>query len=138
MKAPKRVGRGIFAPLVVQALTLAWVAVWTGCSPAPGPKPPVHESGADGGYPIVHTDSSDDEDPAPGAGTFPACSMACKVMKDHACGEAVQLKGGKTCYALCRDEEIRGKFSLKPACVAKATSLLEIRRCGTVQCEDGK
>lgn len=106
------------------------------CSPSPPPNPPVpYAPGEDGGYPITtEPDSADNEDPEPGKGKFPACSKACAKLKELGCPEGERKKGEKTCYALCRDAEDSGKYTLKPQCVADASSVDSVRACKTVKC----
>lgn len=106
-----------------------------GC-PAPEPKQPetIQDAGADG-FPQTSGDPGDSEDPTVAAALFPDCVKACVTLHTLGCPEAEKPAGGKTCYAICRDAEKSVGFSLKPACVAQAKSVTEVRACKTVRCQ---
>lgn len=115
-----------------------------GC-PTPTPVPPVFEASdatADAPSVVVLSDASlfdvslyDAEDtPTEDTALSPACVKACKRLAEWGCPEAKKPDGGKTCYQVCSEAELSGKFSLKPQCVANATTLVELKACKTVRC----
>lgn len=135
MNAKFRAPRGIFLPHVITSILLVSSLVMTGCpGNQPESTPPVVEPSQDGGFPIVNHEEGDNEDPTLGKARYPDCVRACAKLKELTCPEAEQPKGGKTCYAVCRDAEASGKYTMKPACVALATTIDSVRACKTVRC----
>lgn len=98
-------------------MLLAMMFALTACPSAPAPKPPTSDP-----------DAGADQEEMDAA--VPACARACINLRKHACPEAAQLDAGKSCYRVCADSESSGKSTLKPDCVATATTDEGIRACG--------
>lgn len=96
------------------------VAHFIGGCPQPSPKPPPNDAS--------------DAAPLPDSGPSAPCEAACAKLAALGCPEADTLDGGKSCAQLCLDSEASGKFNLKPACVAGAQTVEQVRACGTVRC----
>jgi len=64
----------------------------------------------------------------------PACGEACVQLAKLGCPEATPKQGEESCYVVCARAEETKRFSLKPACIAKAATVDEARACGTVRC----
>ena len=90
---------------------------------APCPKPP--ENGADAG--AAEEEGSRIK--------YPQCVKACVVLERLDCPEARKLDGGLNCYGVCAETVSSGKFDLKPECVGAASTLAEVRACGSVRCQ---
>ena len=81
----------------------------------------------------LERDASRHHDQSIDAGGAGGCTEACDTLAYLNCPEAEQRDGGDTCRSVCMTAEL-GKFGLKPACVAAAKSVTEVRACGTVRC----
>lgn len=73
--------------------------------------------------------------PTEEAAQVPVCVSACKRLKQLGCPEAEPIDGGDSCYMICKNAETSGHFSLNPRCVAAASSVPVLWKCGTVRCK---
>ena len=61
-----------------------------------------------------------------------ACADACDVLNELGCPEAERSANGDDCELVCmRASELR---DMKLGCVAAATTMIDLRACGTVRC----
>lgn len=63
-----------------------------------------------------------------------ACGDACVQLAKLGCPESTPKPGEESCFIVCTRAEETKRFSLKPACIAKAATVAEVRACGTVRC----
>lgn len=78
-----------------------------------------------------------DDEPFDIAGGYstPTCLEACLNLKRHGCPEGTSRPGEDSCYIVCRrSEATNGRVNFKPACVAAAKDVTEIRACKTYRC----
>lgn len=61
------------------------------------------------------------------------CARACKNLSTLGCPESVKLPAGKTCVETCKD--IVAMSSFNPACVEKAKTVDEVRKCPQLSCK---
>lgn len=61
------------------------------------------------------------------------CARACKNLSILGCPESVRLPAGKTCVETCKD--IAAMSSFNPACVERAKSVDEVRKCPQLSCK---
>lgn len=107
--------------LFAAALTL------TAC-PKPQPPVPPPVDAADAAPPLEQVVDS-------AAFKYPWCAKACENMERLKCPEATTPDGGLDCYAVCSNAEATRQYTLKPQCVAEATTVAAMRNCKTVRCK---
>ena len=61
------------------------------------------------------------------------CARACKNLSLLGCPESVKLPAGKTCVETCKD--IAAISSFNPACVERAKTIDDVRKCPQVTCK---
>ena len=70
---------------------------------------------------------------AEAVGLSSPCARACKNLSVLGCPESVKLPAGKTCVETCKS--IAAISSFDPACVEKAKSVDEVRKCPQLACK---
>ncbi len=109
--------------------TLSVVAVVAvasaGCYDPKDPKlPPVEPAYPDEVVTVYAEDSAE-------AAASP-CGRACVRLRDLGCPEGAPSASGVSCYRVCvHASQLK---SLRPSCVASASSVDAVRACGTVRC----
>ena len=109
---------------------LAVFAVPACCEPPP-PKTVVVTciEGGDAGTP-----ESFDADQSPEALSLKSpCARACANLAKLGCPESFKLPAGKTCVETCKD--IAAMSSFNPACVERAKTVDEVRKCPQLSCK---
>lgn len=61
------------------------------------------------------------------------CARACKNLSTLGCPESVKPPAGKTCVETCKD--ISAISSFNPACVERAKTVDEVRKCPQLSCK---
>ena len=98
-------------------LACAFFALAAACTPAAAPSHPVGDAG-----------DLPAEDPT-------SCAPACVKLRELGCREGGDSAAGESCETLCVRVVTTSEMPLPIACVAKASSVAEVRSCG-VRCKN--
>ncbi len=64
---------------------------------------------------------------------FSSCHNACEVVIKF-CPHEAAFENNAACEKVCEHTQETKTFDMKPACLAVARSVAEVRACGTVRC----
>lgn len=130
-------GAYVTAPLILAALLSLAPACPPNPTPPPAPDAAAPDAGADASVDATQTpEAAPPKDAAPeasawDAGPNDACAQACAVLHAHPeCPDGANIA---LCTVTCRKAD--GQITaLRPACVAKATTVAAIRACSPSVC----
>lgn len=115
----------------MKTLILASALFLVACPPLPNPAPMPPDADSAAPLPAPRFDASRDAAFVPVSGS--ACAQSCAVLQFVGCEEGNATPKGEPCDSVCSTAQGFPGLSLPTACVAKARSIDEVRRCG-VRC----